>query len=336
MRVRPRISASVVRGLWKAWWATTAVLLALGTVSRYDLVSSEHLGPLAVGAEVAAADETALVVSEGEFDSFPGITYAGLDLALMNARSIPRNNSGQPIIVADLAVRNATSAQIRLSRQEISLTSKDGVSVALDRFEYAEYGTRLVVEPGETQQVLAVFKLRGSMDSSIAEYSLQVAERGRWPESLPLDGPVAPSAYPRPLEVVSEADEPARHEDLVVGMTDAATALEYGVYRSAVGEHLAIVTVSVSGAPGALDRGGLDRGLWALSDGQELHRALKATAGERSLDGNTASIELVFAYGTEASELELFIGGAPDGAEDGSEVANEAVSVARFAVQAFE
>ncbi len=331
-----RLGASVVPGLWKAWWATTILLLAVGTVSRYDLVSSELLGPLVVGAEVAAADDPIMLVGGDAFDALPRVTYAGLDLALMNARAIPENNSGRPIIVVDLAVRNATPAQIRLPRQHLKLTSVDGATVALDRFEYAEHGSRLVVDSGETQQVLAVFKLRGRIGTDLDGYAIQIGEEGRWPESLLLDGQISPSAYPLPLEVLSTDDEPARYQDLVVELSDAATALEYGVYRSSIGQHLAVITISVSGAPGALDRGGLDRGLWTLADGQVLRRALKVTPGERSLDGNTVSIELVFAYGTEASELELFVGDASNQERDATAVDKEAVSVASFSVQAFE
>ena len=334
LRLGSRISPSMVHSVWKAWWVTTALLLATGTITRFDLVTSEDFGPLTAGSEVAAAEDAALGVADGQFEAYPQVRYAGVDIALVGARVIPVNNSGQPIVVAELAVRNTTTVQARLSRKLINLTTTDGTTVPLDRFEYADHDNRLVVEPGETHQIVGVFKLRGQIDTSLDAYTLQIGESGRWPEYLGLNGEVVPSVYPKSLEPVDGADDPARLNQLVVELTTAATTLEYGVYRAPIGQHLAVVTVSVSGAPGALERGGFDKNLWTLTDESGSHRALQATAGERSVDGNTVSMELVFAYSTEASTLELLIGS--EDTSTGATGDDEPVSVASFSVQAFE
>lgn len=315
---------SMIGGLWKAWWLTTASLVVVGAVSQFGLVRSDQLGPLFADSEVAAGNEGAASLIDDEFEQLPAVRYGGLDVAFMDARPIPQNNSGQPIIVVDLAVRNTTAQQVRLTAQEIDLLQTDGTATPMVRFEYTEHANRLVLNPGETQQALAVFKLGAVIGVDLDGFSLHIGEEGRWPEILPLDGTVAPAAFPQPLENLNPEAEPTDLGDLSVELADASTVLEYGVYRARVGTHLAVISVLVSGS---VDSGPFDQELWSLQDGDDQRQALRATVGQRSAEDGTVAVELVFPYSTEASELELFVG---------DEAQNEAQSVARFAVQSFE
>lgn len=313
-----------VRALRKSWWVATALLLAVGVVSRYDLVTEDDLGPLAATGEVAAGPETALVVLADDFDPESTIHYGGLDMALLGARSIPENNSGQPIIVADLAVRNASDHQIRVPLNLIRLVSVDDVVTPLTRLDYAENSERLVLDPGESQLALAVFKLRGSMDEDLSLYEIQVGEDGRWPENLPLEGEVLPSAFPRPLlpEIAAEPFDDAelsavvdesllvavRHDGYGITVTEAETALQYGPYRAPIGRHLAVITVEVAGDPASVEEVTGSEDFWILDDGADEHRVVRSVVTNRTDDGSRVSRQLVFSYSTESSNLRLIAG----------------------------
>ena len=313
--------------LRKLWWFTTAALLLVAVVSRFDLVTLDDLGPLGEGREVAAGDDGAAGLVADEFDALPAVRYAGVDVALLDSRIIPENSSGKPIIVADLAVRNTNATQVRLLTQQINLILGDGTVSPMDRFEFAPHPDRLVLAPGEAQQALAVFPISDELTDDLGSYSLQVGELGRWPENLGLDGVVAPSLYHRSLEVLAQPEDLLPFGNLIVDMTSATAALEYGVYRAPVGDHLAVISLSVFGTPGTDEMDSFDEELWTLVDADGPQRALRATVVERSVAGGNATVELVFAYSTETSELELFV------SEDSL---SDAVSVARFDVQAFE
>ncbi len=299
-----------------------ALVVAVAIV-RYDLLAEDRLGPLAAGSEVAAADQTSFAIAPTDFDAYQNVSYAGLDLALVEARVVPNNRSGQPIVVVELAVRNNSRVQARLPLNMINLVGPGGQVSELDRFEYTAHASRMVVEAGKTERGLAVFKLPVHSSLRLSDFELQIAEAGRWPAGLPLDGEAPEPPYPGPLAVTFHNEE-ARYRGLTVELSGAATALEYGVYRAAVGQHLAVVTVTVTGSP-VSSMGTVERDLWTLVDGVTERRAIRAIAGQRPVGGNSVTMQLVFAYSTESSELELVVGGP-----------EERQTVARFEVQAFE
>ncbi|MGI9595674.1 MAG: hypothetical protein ACR2QK_05920 [Acidimicrobiales bacterium] len=308
--------------LARTWWVATVALLLAGAVVRYDLITEDHLGPLA-RSEVAAGSATGFAAPASDFDSYAAVRYAGTDVALIDARSIPTNLSGHPIVVAELAVRNNSTVQARVPVNMISLVGPGGQATELDRFEYTDHAYRMVIDPGRTERGLAVFKLPVHASPQLNDYVLQIAERGRWPVSLPLEGPAAAAIYPQPLEAEG-AEERARYRGLTVELTEATTALEYGVYRAPVGRHLAVVNVTVTGSP-AGSLGTVERDLWTLLDGEAEERAIRAIVGRRPVGGNSVDMQLVFAYSTESSELTLTVGGP-----------GERQTVAVFEVQAFE
>ncbi len=336
----PRVLDGVVRALRKSWWVVTALLLIGGVVARYELVSEDDLGPLALPDEVAAGPQTELVSLADEFDPASTIHYAGLDMALIGARAIPENNSGRPIVVADLAVRNSSNHQIRIPLNLIRLVSADDVVTPLARLDYAENSERLVLDPGESQLALAVFKLRTPLEDDLGLYEIQVGEDGRWPENLPLQGEVLPSAFPRPLlpevaggafddaELSAPADEVfevmVEHGGFDITVTAAETALQYGPYRAPIGRHLAVITVEVSGNPATVEAITGSGNFWTLDDGATDHRVIRSEVLDRSVDGSSVTRLLVFSYGTESSNVTLLAG-------DG-----RSTEIASYPVQAFE
>lgn len=336
----PRVLDGAVRTLRKSWWVVTALLLIAGVVARYDLVSEDDLGPLALTDEMAAGPQTELVSLADEFDPASTIHYAGLDLALIDARAIPENNSGRPIIVADVAVRNSSNHQIRIPLNLIRLVSADDVVTPLTRLDYAENTERLVLDPGESQLALAVFKLRTPLEEDLSLYGIQIGEEGRWPENLPLEGEVLPSAFPRPLlpeaaagpfddaelsaPPAEESQLTVQHGGFDITVTAAETALQYGPYRAPIGQHLAIITVEVSGSPASVEAITGSRNFWALDDGATDQRVLRSEVLDRSVDGTSVTRQLVFSYSTESSNVTLTAG-------DG-----RSTEIASYPVQAFE
>lgn len=318
-------SHHVIERLYKAWWAVTALLLIVGVVVRFELVTDEDLGPLAPGAEVAAPDGATLAVAGGAFDGLPSVRYAGLDIALVNARPVPVNNAGVPIVVVELALRNTTSVQARVPTTLLNLVGPHGALTRTDRFEYSEHDSRVVINAGRTEEVLAVFKLDTSLGTDLEGYQLQVGERGRWPETMALVGEIEASAYPRALENTGPEPGPVTVDGLDFELIDAHSDLEYGVYRAAIDQHLAVMTVSATAGIGTPARPLPPSARWTLTDNHGDHQPIRATVGTPSEDGTAVDIELVFAYSTEASQLTLRVGQS-----------GHRPVVARFDVQPFE
>ncbi|MGH1488731.1 MAG: hypothetical protein ACRBK7_04940 [Acidimicrobiales bacterium] len=344
--VRRKVLDVSIAVLAKTWWVATAAVALVGGAVHFDLVTEGNLGPLAGTSEVAAGNDASFAAVDSEFDTYPNTRYAGVDLAVIDARIVPVNQTGAPIAVIELGVRNNNSTQARLPLKMVSLIGPNGVQTELDRFEYTEYSTRMVVEPWSTDRGLAVFKLSVAASVSLADYHLQIAENGRWPVTVPLDSSALPraEAYPQALEIALIADQ-LNYRGMSLELIEAFTALEYGVYRAPIGRHLAVITVDITGSP-ASAMGTVESELWTLTESkvggnnnivsQNDSRAIRALAGENPVDGSTvtdatgavtttARVHLVFSYSTEASRLSLQIGGA-----------DAPQAVAEFKVQAFE
>lgn len=315
------LTEQIVRSLYKSWWVVTALLLLVGSAVHFELVTEDDLGPLAASTEVAAG-ENDLMARPGDLDGVASVEYAGLTIALVHVRAIPVNQTGRPIMVVDLAIENRSAVQARIPLAMLELVGPTGRVVAADRFEYTDFGNRLVINPQQVEQVLAVFKLPPGEVGSPGDYTLKVAEAGRWPVELGLDGSVSELAFPTPLSLTSDSAgrEPIQYQGLRVELLDATTDLEHGVYRAPIGRHLAVVTVRVIGPSS-----GSDRQLWRLVDNNGQNRAIRASIIESKLGGLDTTVELVFSYSTDVSELSLMIGRS-----------DRQEPVASFEVQAFE
>lgn len=327
--------------LAKTWWVVTTAAVVVGTAVHFDVVTESNLGPLARTAEVAASPDGFGAV-DSDFYAYPNASYAGMDLAVLDARVVPRFQTGSPIAVVELGVRNQTNQQARLPMKMVRLVGPNGTKVDLDRFEYTDFSTRMVIERGQTALGLAVFLLPVGASTDTSEYHLEIAENGRWPVSVPLSGDVTlpADAYPQPLEVASVAGQ-LEARGLDIELTEATSALEYGVYRASVGNHLAVVTVEITGSqPDAT--AALDRELWTLVESklggnrnvisQKEKRAIRVLSSEPTVaqtasvagsDGVTAAevtvtLQLVFSYSTESSKLALRFGlpGSSQGVAD--------------------
>lgn len=307
--------------LIRMWLVATVALLVVGAVVHFELVTEDRLGPLVATTEVAASGDGGFPGPATDFDSLPSVNYAGLDVALLEVRVVPDNRSGRPIVVAEIAVRNTSSVQARLLLKMVQLVGPEGELTAPDRFDYTDHRSRLVVEPGRVEGGLLVFKLGGSASPVVTDYALQIGEDGRWPVTLPLQGPVPTPVYPLPLDVT--VGEPIGYQGLTITLLDARTALQYGVYRAQIGQHLAVVEVSVNGP--SQSASALDRSAWALLDDDSGRSPIRAVPGAPPGNGERTTTVLVFAYDTEASSLTLVVGQGDD-----------RQVVAEFKVQSFE
>lgn len=298
------VTEQIVRSLSKSWWVVTALLLMVGSALHFELVTEDDLGPLAAGSEVAAG-ETDLIAVPGELDDYPSVDYAGIKVALIDARAIPVNQTGRPIVVVDLAIENQSDVQARVPLAMLKLVRTDGRTFTAERFEYTEHSNRVSISPGDVDQALVVFKLPPGRTGAVSSYELEIGEAGRWPVMLGLDGSASEPDFPQPLALAdsSVGAEAAQYQGLRVELLDAVTALEHGVYRAPVGQHLAVISVRVVGASA-----GIDRNLWTMADQNGESRAIRASIVEASADGTDATVEVVFSYSTGMSELSLFVG----------------------------
>lgn len=315
------VTDQAVRSLAKSWWVVTALLLLIGSAVHFELVTEDDLGPLISTGEVAAGTGD-LVALPGELDGYPSVDYAGLRIALVDARAIPINQTGRPIIVVDVGVENLSDRQARIPLAMLQLVRPDGRTFTADRFEYTRYTNRLTIDSGSIEQALMVFKLPPGQTGPVSAYQLEIGETGRWPVRLGLDGSPTEADFPLDLALAGDATDlaPVSYQGLRVELLGAVTALEHGVYRAPIGRHLAVFTVRVVGSIG-----GLDRTLWALSDGEEQTRAIRADVVDTGSGRTDAVVEVVFSYGTDVSQLELLVGRS-----------DRRETVAVFDVQAFE
>ena len=337
--------------LGKTWWVASAAVLLVAAAVHFDLVTENNLGPLAGSAEVAAAGDADFAATDSAFDAAPNVRYAGIDLAVIDARIVPRYQTGAPIAIVELGMRNTTDTQARLPLKMVSLLGPNGRQTELDRFEYTEHNARMVVEPGQIGHSLAVFNLALGASADLADYQLQIAENGRWRSTVPLDPSIVPpiDPYPVPLKVIT--DDVLRQQNQTIGLIEAVTSLEYGVYRAPIGRHLAVVTVEITG-PASGSRQAIERESWRLLDSRvggnrnvisrDENRAIRAIANE-TVTGvgefaiRTLSLQLVFSYSTEASELILQVdAGDSGGASDAGDGLDGAITVAEFEVQPVE
>lgn len=298
------LTDQAVRLLAKSWWVVTALLLLVGSAVQFELVTEDDLGPLVTSNELAAAPGE-LAAIPGELDGYPSVDYAGTRFAVLDARAIPVNQTGRPIMIVDLGIENRSDLPARIPKAMIQLVRPDGRTFPLDRFEYTDYTNRLSIPAGSVQQALLVFKLTPGQTGPVSGYDLTIGESGRWPARIGLDGTSPDVEFPIDLVGADGAttQEPAHYQGIRVELLSSVTDIEHGVYRAPIGRYLAVMTVRVVG-----DTRGVDRSLWAISDGTSETRALRADVLTVSPDQTEATVELVFSYPTDTPQLELLVG----------------------------
>lgn len=297
------VAEQLIRVLSRSWWVVTVGLLGVGAVVQFNLVTNDDLGPLGRGPTavgVADGSQLAAVVVDGD----SATSYAGLDLAVVEARAVPVEQTDRPIVIVDLALTNTADVPIRVVPSMIRLVRPDGDVVEPDRFEFTDNASLLVIGPGETAQPLVVYKLRPGPIGLVSAHRLEIGEAGRWPVTLGLDGSVPEQAFPHPVTpLFPDGERTAMYQGLEVELSTAELALEHGVYRAPVGRHLLVATVQVLG-PGA----NIDRSLWTLTTDDGDLRALQANVIESSPAGDIATVELVFSYPTTLWDLSVEVG----------------------------
>lgn len=309
----------------------TVLLLIAVLIARFDVVSDESLDLLTgVTAGTDGGDGDELAASPAELASAEAQRYGGLEVVKLDARSIPQNNSGAPIIVVDLAVRNITDTEARLPQGLLELVDVEGRSVALTRFEFTDFRDRLVIPAGQVERTLAVFKLSTAASTDLGLYQLHIGELGRWPVVIPLAGDPLPSLLPRPIAVLGgEAASTVAYDDYQLTVLDATTTLNHGSYRATTDEYVAVITLAVAPDPngpnqaansGAEPLGAApdpalaalqSRERWTLgdsdSDSDGGTEAVRVSALPDLAPPGGQALELVFTHPTDALVLNLML-----------------------------
>ncbi len=270
-----------------------------------------------VDAEVAAGQASGFVLDPEGFEQLNSVQYAGIDIAIIEARLVPRNSSGRPIIVVELAVRNGRTQQLRLPDEMLTLVNDANERIEpieVHRFEYTRFTDRLVIEPGGMEQAAVVFRLPPMTEPNLDEFTLTISESGRLPVEMPLDGELRTDTFPQDLA----ADDfgPIIVGDLTATVSSAVSDLDYAAYRALEGHHMVVVDIMVEAPTRA--RSALDvaaqRGYWALQTGdgsssQEVEPARVEVLGTRAVGLNRSSdLRLVFEVEAGYGELDLVVG----------------------------
>ncbi len=295
-------------------WATLTVILAAGLLSvglSGDLRSAQP----GQGSATEIAGPSNLNLEDGR----PAHAhYGGADLNLVNARPVPVNSSGRPIIVVDFEARNTTGFQLRLPKRHFSLVKagdrgrpnqtaeeSDLRVIEIDRFEYSDYSDRIVLEPGETAQTTAVFKLLPGETTDLEDYSLQITEAGRWPATIPLVGSADADPALLPLAFADPTQSAAVTEfgQSQISVLDSESSLDFGSYRARSDEHLAVFVVEVAGDDIDLVEAAKQSSFWELSIGERARHAMRVEVGDQTDDSTTFVV--VFTYPTDSTDLVL-------------------------------
>ena len=240
-----------------------------------------------------------------DFESAIGGRYGGFDVAVLNSRGLQTNSSGVPIIVTEIAVRNATDRELRLPESLFGLQSESGEHFPIQRFDHTEFSTRLVLAPGVIHTATAVVRLPPLARADLDLYRFRVAEPFRTPLLLPL---VAESLSP--ADGVDSALNVgiALSESSDVSVLELTSTLNHRAYRAPVGQHLVTLTVDVASGPGTTLADISKSRWWSLIfDDQVISPSLVTIEAQT---GTSGQVTTVFEVPLDVPQLSLVTGEA--------------------------
>lgn len=305
-------STKVFRGLQIVWVSLTLVL-AIGILSG-DL-------RLAPSGERTAAEVAGPANLDLDDNAAADAHYAGLDLNLIEVRPVPENSSGRPIIVVNFEARNTTEYQLRIPMRQFALIGDSAnqapgqlevTAIPVDRFEYSEFSDRLVLDPGDAAEATAVFKLLPGTKINLEDWLLQVAEPGRWPATIPLDGSTdaRPALKPMAFADPAQSGAVAKLGNARIAVLDTESSLDFRSFRAPRGEHLASFVVEIqaenSGNQAQLDEliaSAKDQSFWHLEVGDNRNEAIQVEVRDNSKSSTTFVV--VFTYPNGSTDLTL-------------------------------
>lgn len=314
--------------IWVAVSALLAVALqTLGVNQAFGDDGSPALTGMAVEYPLAGPNPAA--------QSKPSALYAGLMVTVTDTRVTPATDFlNRAKVEVDLDVTNTLKlTQLRMPASMLSLVSSDGNVVT--RPHFANAGTRLNLDPGQTDSVTVVFAVSFTPNPDPASLTLQIGEINRIPATIPVAGTAAPSdaapgdAAPATAPAGSPGDQgavdgaaagpvyaavdatpsaltdPDNATRQIVVQPEAATVdVNAGPYRAATGERLAVVKVVLQRAAINDDSTFLTPAYWALESSAGSSQAVLAARGAPAAS-NADEVTLVFDFPADAQNLKL-------------------------------
>ena len=293
-------------------WLLTSLLLAI----VLQFVSAETaLGDGFGEAPATVASDFPIQGADPADEPLPSVRYRGLMWSLVGAEVEPAPGLLDATVVdVELEVRNTLSATTLRAADSLVWLAADGSEDGVPA-RFRDAGTRLTLEPGERQRVVATFSLGRDAGTDPDDLSIEIGEPGRRPARLSLSATASPDVdYPIRLAVddesivVDDPDEPARQ--IVLTVDAAAVDVDAGGYRALVDEHLVTVRVDVQRAAELDDPGFVQSDFWLLDADGEITAPIIVLWGDQP-SGNTDEIVLLFSLPAEADDLTLVAD--PDG-----------------------
>ncbi|MGH1488732.1 MAG: hypothetical protein ACRBK7_04945 [Acidimicrobiales bacterium] len=289
-----------------------------------DVLSVEVLGspqaPPVIGGLTSSVDTIPVDRADpSTVPAEPATFYAGVRWSLLEARfvSMDESSDGFPVIIAELELANITdSLERRVRPSDLALIWSDGQQYELNRFDRVSGSSGFSLQPGEVRAVTAVFKPRVLEDPIFDEIALEVAEAGRIPARIPLNGPLPEQMFPIVGSIAADAavvDDPDRPTgQLVVTPQRVALGLNAGPYRAAHGTRLVLVELSVQRAESNDDATFLQQEFWQLDiDGTSVapsrvsRRSAAGPVGSSSSNSNRDHLTLVFVVAEDFGDVTL-------------------------------
>ena len=294
------------------WLVATALLAAtLQIVSIQEAVGDDESS--------STAPTPDFVITETEelpnIDSADSGLYAGALWEMGDVRIEPSDQLlGRAVVQVDVSVTNVLEhTQIRLPDSQIHLVSDNGGRE--DRARFIDAGSRLVLGPGETEEVTIEFIVGFNQDPDPTDLSLEIAQMNREPSVVRLQG--IGDGIDRPVRAaiesatVTAADPDNVGRSVIIEPSAATISLNAGPYRALKGDNLALITVNVQrsteDAPGLVSND-----FWALdADGERTKPVVVSRTGRPAK--NTDELTLLFSFPRDTDKISLV---SSDGAED--------------------
>jgi hypothetical protein len=296
------------------WLLATLLLVAV----TQTIGVSEAAGDLTPG---DSASDFELVGADPAAEPFPSALHGGLMWSVTATRATPAPELLMPAIVeVDLNITNTLSeTQLRVPDSMLGLVALDREAETGGRFVGG--GGRLAIEPGQTAEVTASFKVSFTDEPDPAALGLRVREPSRIPAIIPLDGEPPPGNGDYPVMAAIDTspavlvDPDDRSRQIVIEPQAVAIDINAGAYRAAEGQQLAIVQILIQRTSSNETSGFLDTGYWSIEADGEAVSPILATRTDQPAS-NADQIMLLFDFPADAvTDLKLVASANSDEAE---------------------
>lgn len=290
------------------WLSVTALLV----VALQVVDSPQALGDDG-GREVpTVAADYPLRPADPAAEEEPSALYGGALWSILDVRVVNgASRFDDAIVELDVAVTNTlATTQVRVPDSMVRLMTDEGRQI--DGGHFVDAGSRLTLDPGERQDVTVRFLIGFTQEPDPSELFFEIAEPGRTPAWIPLDGELEPRPYPVlaavDQSVLSAPDPVDDTRQILIEPQAASVGVDAGPYRATIDERLAVVKVLVQRAAVGEDDLVADTSFWAVEHDGETTPAVLVARHETTVGSLGEELTILLTFPATADELTVVAG----------------------------